>query len=136
MDCLEYTGYVPEDIGAVDTLKLKGGDCTSYTDLFVALCRACNIPARAIEGYTISSGNISIGHDWAEVYINDIGWVPFDLTFDDDNSDSSKSTFENLGNVYVYLSFIRNDEVLSNYHFYVYSYCGDNIEVTKNIEVN
>jgi len=136
LDYLKYTGYIPEDIGAVGTLKLKGGDCSCYSDLFVALCRACDIPARAVEGYTIDSRSISIGHDWVEVYLNDLGWIPFDPTFDDSNGNSSDSTFENLKNVYVYLSFIRNDESLNNYHFYAYNYWGDNVEVTKVIEVN
>ena len=106
LDHLTYTGYIPEDIGAVDTLKSKGGDCSCYSNLFIALCRACDIPARAVEGYTIEAQDLSTGHDWVEVYLDDYGWIPFDPTFDDNNGDSIYSTFENLKNVYVYMSFV------------------------------
>jgi len=135
LDHLTYTGYIPEDIGAVDTLNSKGGDCSCYSNLFIALCRACDIPARAVGGYTIEAWDLSTGHDWVEVYLDDYGWVPFDPTFDDNNGDSIYSTFENLKNVYVYMSFIRNDDALKNYHFFAYTYWGDNGEVVKNIEI-
>ena len=133
LDNLDYEGYNPDSVGAVEALRKGSGDCTEYTDLMVTLCRASNFPARSIEGYTINAGNLSIGHNWPEVYINGYGWIPFDPTFDDGNGDSQNVTFNNLENVYVYISFLRNDSNLWYYHYYYYNYSGDNIKVTKKI---
>jgi len=136
LDNLDYEGYNPDSVGAVQALRKGSGDCTEYTDLMVTLCRASNFPARSIEGYTINAGNLSIGHNWTEVYINGYGWIPFDPTFDDGNGDSQNVTFSNLENVYVYMSFLRNDPNLKYYHYYYYNYSGDNIKVIKKITYN
>jgi len=135
MDNMEWIVYVPEDVGAKAALIEKQGDCTSYSDLFIALLRAYGIPARMIEGYTINATDLSIGHNWVEVYFNDIGWVPFDPTFDDNNG--STSLFNNLDNIYVYFSMKRNDPTLNNFHYFVYNWYGSGkVEVLKNISVN
>ncbi|MCL4417670.1 MAG: transglutaminase domain-containing protein [Actinobacteria bacterium] len=135
MKNLDYFGYNPGDIGAVQALKNKGGDCTDYTDTFVTLCRASGFPARSIEGYPIDAGDLAMGHNWSEVFISDYGWVPFDPTYDDNNGSSQDTTFENLKNTYIYMSFIRNDATLYNYHYYYYSYWGDNLKVDKKIYI-
>ncbi len=131
LDNMSYSGYNPGDLGAAAALNAGSGDCTEYSDLFVTLCRARGIPARFIEGYTIDMHNLDIGHNWTEVYLDDYSWVPFDPTYDDTDG----TTFEELKNVYIYLSFIRNDNILNYYHFYYYTYWGDSITVSKNIEV-
>jgi transglutaminase-like putative cysteine protease len=136
MEHLNYLGYNPDDIGAVEALKNKGGDCTDYSDTFVTLCRASGFPARSIEGYPIDAEDLNMGHSWSEVFISDFGWVPFDPTYDDTNGSSKDTTFENLKNVYIYMSFIRNDTTLNNFHYYSYSYEGDDIKIDKNIFIN
>lgn len=131
---LRYSGrYVIEDLGAVRALEKKSGDCTDFTDLFVALCRAKNIPARYVEGYLIC--DLSAGdtpkHDWAEVYFEGKGWIPFDLLW----SHLNKASFDRLGNVYVYYSKKRNDSILNNYHFWAYWYWGGNsVKVTDSFK--
>jgi hypothetical protein len=136
MEHLNYLGYNPEDIGAVEALKNKGGDCTDYSDTFVTLCRASGFPARSIEGYPIDAEDLSMGHSWSEVFISDLGWVPFDPTYDDTNDSSQDTTFENLKNVYIYMSFIRNDTILNNFHCYTYNYMGDDLRVDKKIYIS
>jgi transglutaminase-like putative cysteine protease len=136
MEHLNYLGYNPEDIGAVEALKNKGGDCTDYSDTFVTLCRASGFPARSIEGYPTDANDLSMGHSWSEVFISDYGWVPFDPTYDDTNGLSKDATFENLKNVYIYMSFIRNDTTLNNFHYYSYNYEGDDIKVDRNIFIS
>ena len=136
MKNLDYFGYNPEDIGAVQSLKNKGGDCTDYTDTFVTLCRASGFPARSIEGYPIDASDLVMGHNWSEVFISGYGWVPFDPTYDDSNGSSQDTTFENLKNTYIYMSFIRNDTTLNNYHYYYYSYWGDSLKVDKKIYIS
>jgi len=136
MKNLDYFGYNPGDIGAVQSLKNKGGDCTDYSDTFVTLCRASGFPARSIEGYPVDASDLAMGHNWSEVFISDYGWIPFDPTYDDNNGSSQDTTFENLKNTYIYMSFIRNDTTLNNYHYYYYNYWGDNLKVDKKIYIS
>ncbi len=138
LDRMQYAGYDPSDVGAAAALAGGSGDCTEYSDLFAALCRAKGIPARVIEGYATDAGpdDLRFGHNWAEAYLDDFGWVPFDPIYDDNNGSSTETTFENLKNIYVYTGFIRNDEVLYGYHYYAYNYDGDAIEVKKTVTAN
>jgi Transglutaminase-like superfamily len=63
---------------------LEGGwyDCQLGSALLVSMCRACGIPARILSGhmlYRLAPGF----HYWAEVWIDEQGWAPFDfLTWD------------------------------------------------------
>ncbi|MCM2250783.1 MAG: transglutaminase-like domain-containing protein [Ramlibacter sp.] len=69
---MTYTGYLSEDSGALIAFRTRRGDCTEYSSLLVALCRACGVPARRVGGY-VSDRSIaprpSDFHDWAEVWI-------------------------------------------------------------------
>lgn len=75
---LDYTIHGREDWGAVKALQQKKGDCSEYSDLFVALCRAKKIPARVATGYTKRFDGITSKHHWAQVYLKKYGWVPFE----------------------------------------------------------
>jgi transglutaminase-like putative cysteine protease len=138
LDRMQYAGYNPSDVGAAAALESGSGDCTEYSDLFVALCRAKGIPARVIEGYAADAGpdDLRFGHNWAEAFLDDFGWVPFDPIYDDNNGSSPETTFENLQNIYIYTGFKRNDETLAGYHYYAYNYHGDPIEVKKTVVIN
>jgi tetratricopeptide (TPR) repeat protein len=66
------------DFKSVDEIVQRGhAECRGYTLLFVALCRAAGIPARPVWG-VLFVDNTFKSHNWAEVYIADIGWVPVD----------------------------------------------------------
>ncbi len=70
---LNYSGYSGQERGACYALKYKKGDCTEFADLFVALCRANNIPARRIGGYISPQDAVLKArdyHNWAEYYEN------------------------------------------------------------------
>ncbi len=43
---IEYSGYESDSKGASLALKTKSGDCTEFSDLFIALCRANGIPTK------------------------------------------------------------------------------------------
>ncbi len=60
------------------TLKTKKGNCWEVSDLFVTLCRKYGIPARQIAGWLYQKGKINAGHAWAEVFLEDYGWMPVD----------------------------------------------------------
>jgi hypothetical protein len=79
---LRYT-FQSEERGALWALKNGTGDCSEYSYLFVALCRAVGIPARIQTGFVFQS-NIETtedGHMWAEYYLGDYGWIPVDASW-------------------------------------------------------
>lgn len=72
-----------EERGALWALENKMGDCSEYSYLFVALCRAIGIPARIQAGFAFYSTTETTedGHMWAEYYLENYGWVPVDATW-------------------------------------------------------
>ncbi len=116
LDNMDYVKLSGKGYGAATVLRYHKGDCTEYSDLFVALCRAKGIPARVVTGYTMGVKSTPTGHNWAEVYFKDYGWVPFELS----GADAPSVTIRNIifGRLipdYLYLSYVRNDKVLSNF---------------------
>lgn len=66
------------DVGfasAKEILRNREGDCSEFTVLFVALCRAAGIPSRAAVG-VMSGGEIFAYHMWPEVWVG--RWVDLD----------------------------------------------------------
>ena len=100
----EYMHYMAQDeeMGALWALENKTGDCSEYSYLLVALCRATEIPARIQAGFAFHSfsENTEDGHMWAEYYLEDYGWIPVDATwrlfdtFDNRHFSSIQSTPE------------------------------------------
>lgn len=135
LDHMEYVVNGKDDKGARVALERGKGDCTEYSDLFVAICRAKDIPARVVTGYTVKVDTATSKHNWAEVYLKDRGWVPFDPTAGDMRSPMFRSrAFGRMSPVYIYLSHIRNDYVLDNRSFGTYRYRGDRVKLTDSVE--
>ena len=71
-----------EDHGALWAHENRKGDCTEFSNLFTALMRATGIPTRPVIGYlrtdALESG-VSM-HQWAEFYVEELGWIPVDPT--------------------------------------------------------
>jgi hypothetical protein len=53
-------------------------DCQLGSALFIALCRAQNIPARLVGGHLLYH-HAPTNHYWAEVWLDATGWTPFDF---------------------------------------------------------
>ncbi len=135
IDKMEYTTDGKRDVGAAMALERGKGDCTEYSDLFAALCRAKKIPARVVSGYMATYDPSQSKHNWVEVYLQDFGWIPFDPSGGDIRSDYFRNrAFSRLRPAYIYFSHIRNDDVLSNYQFARFTYRGRRIKVTDSIE--
>lgn len=127
LEHLKYAGYLRDDQGAIKTFESGRGDCTDYTDLFVALCRANNIPARHVQGFLAFSAD-TLKHSWAEVYTEQFGWVPFDVLQTDLKQPAYR--FDMMKNRNIYLSHIRNDPTLmGKYTLWYYKYWGEPVEV-------
>jgi len=134
IDNMEYGGYKPKPAGATKALAQRKGDCTEYTHLFVAICRAKNIPAKVISGY-ITKFDVTPRHNWAEVYLKEYGWVPFDPTFGDDKSPSVRmKVFRTLEPIYISRTHFINDETLNGELYYWFEYVGDKVKVQSSIE--
>ncbi|MGH7225073.1 MAG: transglutaminase-like domain-containing protein, partial [Gemmataceae bacterium] len=74
----ESTDIIKLDFESVDEIVKRGhAECRGYTMLFAALCRAAGIPARPVWG-TLFVDKICKSHNWDEVYIVGVGWVPVD----------------------------------------------------------
>jgi transglutaminase-like putative cysteine protease len=68
---------------AKDVARTLEGDCTEYSMLMAAMCRAEGIPSRTAIGLiyadTRNSGPVFAFHMWTEVWVRG-RWVPLDAT--------------------------------------------------------
>ena len=135
LDNMKYVVLGKNDKGALAALEQGKGDCTEYSDLFVAICRAKNIPARVVTGYTVRDEVNRAKHNWAEVYMKGCGWVPIDPTRGDAGGIAFRDrAFGRMNPVYIYFSHIRNDKVLKNHNFGTFQYWGDRVTLADAIE--
>lgn len=119
-------------VGAVKTVQTKTGMCIDYCDLFVALCRAKNIPARVVAGYK-PYFSASPKHSWVEVYFKEYGWVSFSVTIPSKMPEEALNwLFYNFKAPYLRFTNLRNDNLLHNNYFYFYPYWDENFR--KNIK--
>lgn len=128
---LRYSNYTKQQKGALKCLKEKSGDCTEHADLFVALCRAKGIPARTCDGFIMHppKPGDTARHKWAEVYVEQLGWVPVDPLL----VARGGASFGRLPNRYVYATRLRNDVLLDNYEMSYYRYHGENIKFEDSV---
>jgi hypothetical protein len=75
-----------EFMNASEILEKGSGVCSDYSILYTAMLRSAGIPARLAAGipvYTIlyeENKEIDIGHAWVEIKFPGCGWVPIDIT--------------------------------------------------------
>lgn len=62
----------------------RRGNCTDFHSLFIAMARACGIPARFVIGFPLppdaTEGEIAGYHCWAEFHTEAFGWLPVDAS--------------------------------------------------------
>lgn len=67
--------------GAAEALALGHGVCQDFTHIFCAAARAIDVPARYVSGHLFRRDGANeqpAAHAWAEVCVEDLGWVGFD----------------------------------------------------------
>ncbi len=89
----EHLQYIltPEKYDALYAFNSGKGNCQNYSHLAAALLRAAGIPVRIVNGITLDKPySFAVGesqyqfgmaqgrHSWIEVYLPDVGWIPFD----------------------------------------------------------
>ena len=85
------------------------GDCGQVTLLFLTLCRSIGIPAHFQSGFMLHPGDENL-HDWGEIYIQDLGWVPVDMSFGiPAYAKDEKETFFFLGGIDSFRMVVNND---------------------------
>ena len=67
---------------AEKALEIGGGVCQDHAQIFIATLRCAGIPARYVSGYLMMNDRIDADatHAWAEVHIEGLGWVSFDVS--------------------------------------------------------
>lgn len=101
-----------DEMGALWALSNGVGDCSEYSYLFAALCRAAGIPARIQVGFAFhsSSETTDDGHMWAEYYLENYGWIPVDATWRlfDALDDRHFSSIQGIPEVIPYANYVFN----------------------------
>lgn len=67
---------------AEEALAAGRGVCADHTHIFLAAARQLGLPARYVSGYLMLNDRVAQDamHAWAEVHIQDLGWVGFDIS--------------------------------------------------------
>jgi len=92
----EFT-YVLDDrqVPASETLRTRCGSCSELSRLFVAVARACGIPARFTAGSRLRSKQRpyvdAVHHRWIEVFLPYYGWFPIDVSANVQTHDPEKA---------------------------------------------
>lgn len=105
--------YLGEKLSYGGTSDISGDkkiNCATYTYMFVELCRQAGVPARRCAGFAFSANpqdpnktDVS-GHNWAEFYIEGVGWIPVDPTMGDKKDLREKYYFGSVDNGHLCVS--------------------------------
>lgn len=69
-------------------LRAGYGECCRHAIVGTSILRANKIPARTVGGVWAIDGNSNGTHCWGEFFLDGVGWVPYDTTFDPTNHDT------------------------------------------------
>lgn len=82
-DCVTYeVGASESDWTAEDALSAGCGVCQDHAHIFIACARHLDLPARYVSGYLMMDDREiqDATHAWAEVHLDGLGWVGFDVS--------------------------------------------------------
>lgn len=97
-ECMEYSLELPAVDDGTDAVEYflmesRKGYCTHFASAGALLLRALGIPARYASGYIVKLGEFvrtedgyeasvkdNNAHAWAEIYLDGVGWTPFEMT--------------------------------------------------------
>lgn len=80
---------VPYEVGQTETsttaeeaIAIGRGVCQDHANIFISAARAAGFPARYVSGYLFMPDRVDqdASHAWAEVHLDDLGWVGFDVS--------------------------------------------------------
>ena len=75
-------GLTNSATSAENAFKIGGGVCQDHTHIFISAARLLGYPARYISGYLLTGDRLeqNATHAWAEVFLQNLGWVGFDVS--------------------------------------------------------
>ncbi len=121
---LDPRGIEPSDPIGSFLFKARQGYCEYFASAMAVMLRTLGVPARIVNGFQTGSYNHVGGdfvvrardaHSWVEVYFPDYGWIAFDPTPSDPNSEAA-GAFSILGDYLDAFSLFWNEWVI-NYDF-------------------
>ena len=67
---------------AEEAIAAGAGVCQDHAHIFVAAARQMGLPARYVSGYLMMEDTVhqEASHAWAEVHVDPLGWVGFDVS--------------------------------------------------------
>jgi len=82
---LQRVPYVKGATGVYTTasqaLEAGTGVCQDHAHIFIACCRALNIPARYVSGYLYTDhGELLESHAWVDTWLEGSGWASIDVS--------------------------------------------------------
>jgi transglutaminase-like putative cysteine protease len=109
----------------------KFGNCTDFHSLFISFARTKSLPARFEMGFPLpperGEGKVAGYHCWAEFFVDNVGWVPVDISEADKFPDMKEYYFGNLTADRVTFSMGRDIDLVPKQegpalNFFVYPY--------------
>ena len=82
-DAVDYLpGSTTVDVTAEEAVTRGRGVCQDHAHIFIATARLIGLPARYVSGYLLLDDETEeqATHAWAEVWIEALGWVGFDIS--------------------------------------------------------
>lgn len=78
------TGRTHPATTAEEALAAGHGVCQDHAHIFIAAARLMGFPARYVSGYLMMNDRVEqdASHAWAEVHIQGVGWIGFDVSND------------------------------------------------------
>ncbi|WP_321339809.1 transglutaminase family protein [Breoghania sp.] len=76
-------GVTETHMPAADALTAGEGVCQDHAHIFISAARHAGVPARYVSGYLLleeTDPASEAHHAWAEVMVDDLGWVGFDVS--------------------------------------------------------
>jgi transglutaminase-like putative cysteine protease len=75
-------GWTDTETKAEEALEAGRGVCQDHAHVFIAAARLLGYPARYAGGYLMMNDRVEqdAGHAWAEVHVDRLGWVGFDVS--------------------------------------------------------
>lgn len=79
-DRVDYLSDVTDaETTAIEAFAAGRGVCQDHAHVLIATARSLGFAARYVSGYLCPKGeSAAASHAWAEVYVDDLGWVGFD----------------------------------------------------------
>ena len=76
------SGKTDYKTNAEEAFRNKVGVCQDHTHIFLSILRLNNLPCRYVSGFFLPKNknqNLAM-HAWAEVFVEDLGWIGFDIS--------------------------------------------------------